>query len=183
VSFEIKTKKTFKWRLYLNIFVLDHNPEEAAKFMCDKHVNKMLLETVQLLSTSIHELGGNTTNLYKPTHKNHPCTIWARESYQNFCWLLEHGFALYGEYKLRFKKPVHKSGEKLLLIEDILIEQELPFPSFDQTPFALAIPEEFKFECPVESYRAYYHTKSHFAKWEKGREAPYWWKNISSFVF
>ncbi|EAL58219.1 conserved hypothetical protein, partial [Wolbachia endosymbiont of Drosophila ananassae] len=34
----------------MNIFVLDENPEIAAKMLCDKHIVKMLLETAQLLS-------------------------------------------------------------------------------------------------------------------------------------
>jgi hypothetical protein len=36
-------------------------------------------------------------------------------------------------------------------------------------------------ECMVEgdsvkAYRNYYHYSKSFAKWEKGREAPYWWE-------
>ncbi len=34
----------------MNIFVLDANPEIAAKMLCDKHIVKMPLETAQLLS-------------------------------------------------------------------------------------------------------------------------------------
>ena len=47
-------------------------------------------------------------------------------------------------------------------------------PIRDQTPFAQAVPDVFKSEDAVETYRSYYKTKS-FAKWEKGRNAPAWW--------
>ena len=33
----------------MNIFVLDENPQEAARLACDKHVVKMILETRKIL--------------------------------------------------------------------------------------------------------------------------------------
>jgi hypothetical protein len=52
--------------------------------------------------------------------------------------------------------------------------------SFSQqglTPFALAMPEEYKSENPVESYRNYYMSadKQRIATWKKGREKPDWY--------
>jgi len=41
-------------------------------------------------------------------------------------------------------------------------------------PFALAMPDEFKTDNAVESYRAYYHSKASFAKWTR-RKPPTWW--------
>ena len=35
----------------MNIFVVEENPVDAARALCDKHVVKMVLESVQLLST------------------------------------------------------------------------------------------------------------------------------------
>lgn len=48
------------------------------------------------------------------------------------------------------------------------------------TPFALAMPVEFKTEDPVESYRNYYMSeeKQKIATWKKLREKPYWYKTI-----
>lgn len=38
----------------MSIFYLDHNPQLAAIMMCDTHVNKMIVESAQLLSTAWH---------------------------------------------------------------------------------------------------------------------------------
>ena len=36
----------------MNIFVLDRDPEVAARYHCDKHVCKMILEAGQMLCTA-----------------------------------------------------------------------------------------------------------------------------------
>lgn len=43
----------------MNIFVLNENPEIAAREHCDKHVVKMILESAQMLSTAHRMLDGN----------------------------------------------------------------------------------------------------------------------------
>jgi hypothetical protein len=88
----------------LNIFVLDKDPEKAAKYQCDKHVIKMILETAQLLC-SVFEPGQAP---YKRTHYNHPSAVWTRASRANYMWLIEHGEALCYEYTRRYNKT-HKS--------------------------------------------------------------------------
>ena len=145
----------------VNIFVLDNCPVQSAVYQCDKHVVKMILETTQMLSTIV---GGP----YKPTHVNHPCTIWARESVENFLWLKTHGLALCKEYTHRYGKK-HKC-------EDILWNMSVPdtLSGDTLTPFALAMPEEFKSSDPVKSYRDYYHTKKEFCRWTN-RSTPPWW--------
>ena len=47
------------------------------------------------------------TTPYKLTHKNHPCSVWARTSLDNFKWLGELGLELCKEYTYRYDK-VHK---------------------------------------------------------------------------
>ena len=37
----------------MNIFVLHQDPDIAAQYHCDKHVNKMIVESAQMLSTAI----------------------------------------------------------------------------------------------------------------------------------
>jgi hypothetical protein len=51
----------------MNIFYLHRDVWQCAKMHCDVHVNKMILESAQLLSTAHHELG--STAPYKTTHK------------------------------------------------------------------------------------------------------------------
>ena len=146
----------------MNIFVLDLDPVQAGVCQCDKHVVKMILETAQMLST----IAGGP---YKPTHANHPCTKWAGESVENFLWLKEHGLALCHEYTHRYGKK-HKCED---IIWDISVPEDMTGDTL--TPFAQAMPEEFRSEDAVASYRAYYHTKQHFCRWTN-RHPPSWWK-------
>ena len=90
----------------MNIFVLHTNPKIAAQMACDKHVVKMVSESVQMLSTTMHSVG--LEGPWKKTHANHPCTIWARESLQNYQWLWDHANSLGEEYTHRYNKK-HKS--------------------------------------------------------------------------
>lgn len=153
----------------MNIFVLDRDPVTAAQFALDKHVTKMVLETAQLLCSAFPQGAAP----YRRTHYNHPCGVWTRASRDNFRWLATHGLALADEYEFRYGK-VHKSrGVILWCIEHL---DEVEFPSTDLTPFALAMPDEFKCDDPVEAYRAYYQgAKAEIATWTKGRPAPAWW--------
>jgi hypothetical protein len=149
----------------LNIFVLDEKPNKAAEYQCDKHVVKMVLESAQLMSTAVNLTGG--TGGYKPTHKNHPCSIWARQSKGNFQWLKQHALSLCEEYTKRYNKT-HKSQAVIESLSDETI------PDGKQTPFVLAMPEQYRSEDPVESYRNYYqHEKASIAKWSHS-EQPSW---------
>lgn len=142
----------------MNIFVLNSDPEQAARDQCNKHVVKMVLETAQLLCTAVIETGG--TAPYRATHKNHPCAVWARKSKANFNWLKQHGLALGEEYTRRYGKT-HKS---VAVIEDL---DDDTIPDGQLTSFALAMPDEFKVAGdPVASYRNYYRgDKAGMAEW------------------
>lgn len=154
----------------MNIFILDFDPKLAAQYQCDKHVVKMCLESTQLLSTASHLLTG--AGPYKKTHENHPCAIWARKSYHNYCWLLWHTEALFQEYTTRYNK-VHKSiyaFAEIDLTPDLFDKQEV-------TPFMQAMPDQYKHSNPVTAYRNYYiHEKAPIAKWAY-TSTPEWFKN------
>lgn len=98
----------------MNIFITDPCPIKCAAYLDDKRCIKMVLETAQLLSTSLTETGGPAP--YRPTHKNHPCAIWARATRDNYWWLLNHFVALLNEYSLRFNRT-HKCAEHLDLFK------------------------------------------------------------------
>lgn len=140
----------------MNIFYVDKSPQLAAMSLCDKHVVKMVLETAQLLSTNIPDEVRNmmpTQKFYKPTHRNHPCSMWTRASQANFEWLISHGLALAGEYQHRYGK-IHKSLPVILASYKAI--GWMNFENKDFTPPALAMPDEYKTLDPVESYRNYY---------------------------
>jgi len=153
----------------MNIFILDQNPKIAATMLCDKHVVKMIVETAQMLCTIARDLG-HAAAPYKSTHKNHPCTLWAAKSRENWDWLLEHGIEMSAEYTRRYGR-VHKSLAVIHWCSNI----PNPPKSSILTPFAQAMPIQYKNDCAVTAYRDYYAgEKSGFAKWKTA--PPHWWK-------
>ena len=180
----------------MNIFFLDYNPSKAAKYHCDKHVVKMILETAQLLSTTHRVLNGTqhisksekgrkkTTyvhpnehfdrTLYQATHINHPCAQWLRESSYNYDWTFVLFKDLCKEYTLRYGKT-HLTYTKLI---DILQNRPLYKNSYPgMTRPALAMPDECIIDSdPVYCYRSYYiQHKAEIAIWGKGTMEPPLW--------
>ncbi len=151
----------------MNIFVLDQHPVKAASMQCDKHVVKMVLETAQILSTVARNNG--IDHGYRPTHAKHPCTIWAGESLANWEWLVQHGLGLAIEYTARYGKE-HKSAEIIRNFINLVPD----LPDIGLTPFAQAMPDEYKCEDAVEAYRQYYlNEKKDIAEWSCNN-APMW---------
>ena len=152
----------------MNIFILDKDPKIAATMLCDKHVVKMIVETAQMLCTAASKLGHDVP--YRPTHAKHPCTIWAGESGSNWLWLIDHGLAMCEEYTRRYNRT-HKTQAVIEYCRDSSIG---PVRDTGLTPFRLAMPEKYKCDDPVQSYRGYYiGEKSKFAKWKTS--PPQWW--------
>lgn len=154
----------------MNIFAVNKDPKIAAEELCDKHVVKMILESAQMLC-AVYDKG---TAPYKRAFYNHPCTIWARESQENYKWLLDHATAMCEEYTKRYGK-IHKS-QAIILWCFMHYKSLLSLPRIGLTPFAQAMPEEYKNDCAVTAYRAYYNgEKAYFAKWSKTNR-PAWFK-------
>lgn len=171
----------------MNIFILDNDAATAARMMCDKHVVKMILESCQLLSTAHHVLDGQpvmskgkkkeyktysngNSNICRCTMINHPCTIWTRQNRENYLWLWKHAHALCKEYTRRYGK-VH-AMEKML--EGDLYAPPTNIPKAKLSPFAQAMPDQYKNVDAVVAYRNYYiYEKTRFAKW-KFTEEPNW---------
>jgi hypothetical protein len=159
----------------MNIFFLDENPTMSAQYHVDKHVVKMILETAQLLCGVHHATAPDNTYVpYKLSHKNHPCSIWARTSLSNYLYLCELGLELCKEYTYRYGKR-HKSQD---VIEWCLINKP-NVPDVEFTEPAKAMPDEYKVGDVVQSYRNYYMgAKSGFATW-KNRQKPFWFEEKS----
>ena len=153
----------------MNLFILDLNHSKNARYHVDKHVGKMILESVQLLCTQFHLQGIEAP--YKKTHQNHPCSIFCRASRDNFLWVLDYAMALHNEFKYRYGK-CHKSGQLTFWILNNM--EKLSFPKTEMTEFVLAMPDQYKSDDPVQSYREYYkRDKSHLFKWTD-RTHPHW---------
>lgn len=177
----------------MNLFILDADIEKCAHFHCDKHIVKMPTELAQMLSTAHRVLDGTMgieksatnrnvkvwnlndsarqTTLYKSTHINHPCAIWIRNSSENYKWAYAMLAALCEEYTRRygkifkiFRTELHRELKKT---PDSIKVGPL-------TKFALAMPDEYKVEDPVQSYRNYYKIgKKHLHNWKHGN-MPDW---------
>ena len=147
----------------------------SAQAQPDKMLVKMPLETAQMLCTAHRVLDGDEYadehGLYKEAYKNHPCTIWARESSANYWWLYSHFIALGAEYTHRYRK-IHASVDKLW---KPLFKHPKNIYQGAMTPLAQAMPEEYKDENPITAYRNYCINEKHYAKWERGRNKPSWW--------
>lgn len=158
----------------MNIFYIDRNPIRAAQQHVDRHVCKMPIELAQMLSTAHHRLDGETApgGIYKEAYPNHPCSVWLRETRANYEWAYIHYVGLLNEYTIRYGKH-HASGRLSLQLS----EPPRGIPEGRLTPPAQAMPDQYRAECPLTAYRAYYrHGKAHLHKW-KVRKPPEWLTN------
>ncbi|NKE36485.1 hypothetical protein GWG54_11760 [Natronococcus sp. JC468] len=156
----------------MNVFWLDEDPRLAARYHCDEHVNKLLLEAAQVLCTAARENSYEREFLYAPTHAGHPVTVWATESRANWLRLREHAAALNAEFVERYEKDDdHASWTVIERIDPDGID----FPSDEPTPRPQAMPEEYRRPGdPVGAYRAYYAgEKAEWATWAHTEEPPW----------
>ena len=185
----------------MNIFALSRSPQESARQMLDKHIVKMPTETCQMLHTNIvymqyvHTYGKEPqlkdlkafhqeigSELMKPAMLNHPSTIWARQSLDNFDWLLYHGVSLCGEYTHRYEK---EHGTQKRIVDCGLYREFIEnhnYPLDELTPVSIDMDYMYRIENTfddewdfvIESYRHYYlEGKWRFAEWRKDRR-PEW---------
>lgn len=190
----------------MNIFFLHKDPEQAAQMHIDKHVVKIPLEVAQMACTNVrifNALGEMPTRKltseeisivkkysdpdraipieqraipYLPCHINHPCTIWMRSSIGNWEWAKKYALALEKEYTYRYGKPSLKACDVIRNLPSCGVRT-----NFMTTP-ALAMPDQYKADDPVMSYRAYYNgEKASIASWKR-RGAPTWWRDVQKTV-
>lgn len=164
----------------MNIFILHLQAVIAAIMYCDKHVPKMCVELLQQMGSAVIRHGATPEQMpltkkgtpLKGGYHRHPCTVWCGDSRANFEWASRHAIALCEEYTRRFGKT-HFCEKGIRH----LAEMSHMIPEGGLTPFALAMPDEYRDDDAVKAYRAYYHSKQ-FAKWEKGTPAPDWWRGV-----
>jgi len=157
----------------MNIFILDYNFKKNATYHVNAHVSKLVLETAQLLCTVAKLKGFDAP--YKPTHVKHPAVLWLNQSSANWNWLCLHGLALAQEYTFRYGK-IHKCEAVIKGLQNRTLEiWKDNKPYFEHTPFVKCMPDHYKVDDPVQSYRNYYKgDKAYIAQWTK-RPIPDWW--------
>jgi hypothetical protein len=195
----------------MNIFYIDESPIAAARALVDKHVVKMPLESAQMLSTAHRILDGhhvlaasgskkkslyllegetwdfdqstqrfiiNNEKCYKVAHAKHPSTVWTMQSKANYDWHLELFKAMLSEYTSRYGK-IHSCGRLLPFLSSA--PKNIPDAGF--TPPTPAMPDKYKVDSVLESYRRYYAgDKWRFAKWKHG-VMPSWFPAYMSVVW
>ena len=170
----------------MNIFVLDEDPWQAARYIDDVRLPKMCVESAQMIASALRRHGATDEQMpltkagkpYKGGYAHHPCTRWAGDCEGNFNWLVHHAVALCEEYKKRFGKR-HACHDPILdmsALEMTLNPNRVEPMSL--TPFAQAMPDEYKDDDAVKAYRSYYKSK----QYSKGgvryirADVPDWWE-------
>ncbi len=145
----------------MNIFAIEKSPNsdkidwvKSAKSQDNYRVVKMILESCQILSTVLNEQGIKAP--YRSFNPKHPSCLWAAESASNFANLITHCEAMIEEYEERFGKQ-HKCKDVLKQI--VSIYDPTKFPTMRPTRLRMAMPDEFRSDDIVESYRRYYASK------------------------
>ncbi len=154
----------------MNIFYINEDPIIAAQELADDHIRKMQIESAQMCCTAHWET--NSEAPYKRAHKNHPSTIWARESLPQYLWLVEHGLEICNEFTKRYKNT-HKTEQVLLWLKNNL--PDIPDNGFKEPP--LCMPDIYKTENTIMSYRKFYiedKIKIKKLNWNKLNNIPLW---------
>lgn len=179
----------------MNIFFLDKDPVNAARYHCDKHVIKMITETCQIISTAIrihynkssysgmpidlYHFPQPYSYLYKPTHIHHPSIRWAEKKWDNMVWLITLGRNLLKEYDRRYGKDLDSFIRARQILNGYLKNVEYNNKTKITSP-PLVMPDDYKIRIDnvndvVSAYRKYYFTeKKHLAEWA-GNRKPEWY--------
>ena len=155
--------------------------KSSAQMMLDQHVVKMPTESMQMMSTIATHLGIEDAP-YKPVMLNHPCTIWARQTSQNYQWLRKHCYFLCKEYTARYGRK-HKVEETLEEYANVFNQVEDVLPATGLTPFGISMADKYRiakesnedgFDFAIRSYRHYYlQGKWQISSWKT--QEPDWW--------
>lgn len=182
----------------MNIFVTNENPIIAAQELCDKHVrSKMQIEGAIMLAHAFQQdvldhPSTPKTKSGKPRksgkgYAKHQCSVWARETQDNFMWLVEHTLEQFNERMFRWPNSTeHFTKAFILWCRDNLHNTSILKTGL--TPFALAINDtcncrkikHFDQLSTIDKYKSYIINDKPFANWTV-RERPTWFSNLPQF--
>jgi hypothetical protein len=184
----------------MNIFVTNEDPVLAARDLCDKHVrSKMQIEGAIMLAHAFPQEVLNHPSTPKTKTGNprksgkgyakHQCSIWARESKENFMWLVNHTLEQFNERMYRWPNSTeHFTKEFIVWCSNNLHNTTIQKTSL--TPFTVAISSDC--ECRkiadfdkldvTAQYRAYIMYDKDFAVWTK-RNPPFWYQSVPQVAY
>jgi len=159
----------------MNIFAVSRHPRKCARALDDKRLNKMILETAQILCTVINEQSGEQVTPYRSSHKNHPITLWAssNEDLAPIRWLYRLGIA-YGEEIIHRRDRKHACHK---VIEDLaerwvylsMIEEDLTEDQFYNGARHKGLGIDYSHLPVFKAYRKYLNTR-----WPGDKRKPVW---------
>jgi len=149
----------------MNIFAIESDAagnidwHKSAVSHDNMRVNKMIIESCQMLSTNAQLLGQTTR--YRKSFENHPATIWARSSSANFRNLVTLAKSLRDEFCRRYNRFTHGSDDVIAQMTELINTPQFisSFPAHHNTPLPLCMPDEYKLSDVVTSYRNYFANK------------------------
>lgn len=183
----------------MNIFILSPETswakhlDQQVQFLVDRHVVKMIAESVQMLVTALHhkQLFGT----YMPASivdvmpcaplsasmAKHPCTQWTATDPTNFNYLAVLALTMCYEHQHRYPlSPQHAYMPWLRDLVDHLHDRGMGLKAPMPTLFAIAVKDSSKrtinatLGYAVDTYRDYYVRDKHkFATWKR-RVKPLW---------
>ena len=157
----------------MQILILDTDLETSARYHCDAHCIKLILEAAQL-ACGVHWLNGVSAP-YRLSHRHHPLFKWCQSSSHHYDYVVRYGLALCTEYTYRFgKRHATQSVLEWCAQND---------PCLPDRGFEFVFVAGFPFcEDVVTSYRKYFcATKMHLARWTR-RYVPPWVRRKSLVV-
>jgi hypothetical protein len=177
----------------MNIFVTDDDPIQSARELCDKHVrSKMQIEGAIMLAHAfpqevLDHPSTPRTSTGKPRRRGkgyfkHQCSIWARETKDNFTWLAEHTLEMFTERMFRWPDSNEHFTKTFIQwcldnVHNTIMSKE------GLTEYAVAINadcdcrklnKDFNNLPVIEQYRQYIIHDKPFALWTK-RNIPAWY--------
>ncbi len=151
----------------MNIFYTNECPIQTALDHNKVHQVKQILEFAQMLSTAHFVLDGTVTE-YKPTHPQHPSSIWIRSSVEHYNWSVR--------CALHLCKLYTQSTGKIHATQRVLEQLSTPPRRIASAKFReppVAAPDEFKaisiFQSATVAYQKYLCSK--YKEWQQ-RDKP-----------
>lgn len=187
----------------MNIFYLDHDILTCARYHCNKHVVKMIVEYAQLLSTAHRvldgkviskELQGKIKNLIlldgeavsivggKLSIINPKCYKVTHFNHPQAVWArkssgnYQYLFALLLALLKEYERRYKRTHATERLVPFLSQSpQKITNAGFFLPPQTM--PDVYRKACPVDGYRTFYiNEKAKFAKWPEN-ETPFWFKD------
>lgn len=163
------------------MFMLDNDISKSASYTYDIHLRQQIVELTQVISNvrTYYKLENKIG--FKYIFRDHPISIWARESLMNYLHIINYCRALQNELYYRGYINIHKCIKLINNISDNINFLKIKFPRIYKQQYPQFMPDVFKSKDSIFAYRCYYfflkRYKLPFGTTWKNRLIPYWYNN------